>query len=41
MNQSIIEKQEIAIVWFKRDLRLMDHEALYVAQQQELPILLV
>jgi len=41
MNQSSKEKQEIAIVWFKRDLRLMDHEPLCVAQQQELPILLV
>ena len=41
MNQSSKEKQEIAIVWFKRDLRLMDHEPLHVAQQQELPILLV
>lgn len=29
------------IVWFKRDLRFTDHEPLYYAQQQDLPILLV
>lgn len=34
-------KQEIAIVWFKRDLRFTDHEPLYCAQQQNLPILLI
>ena len=34
-------KQEIVIVWFKRDLRFTDHEPLYVAQKQSLPILLV
>ncbi len=34
-------KQEIAIVWFKRDLRFADHEPLYYAQQQNLPILLI
>lgn len=32
-------KQEINIVWFKRDLRFTDHEPLYLAQQQNLPIL--
>jgi len=31
--------QEINIVWFKRDLRFTDHEPLYLAQQQTLPIL--
>lgn len=36
-----IEMQEIAIVWFKRDLRFTDHEPLYEAQKQQLPILLV
>ena len=36
-----IEMQEIAIVWFKRDLRFTDHEPLYTAQKQQLPILLV
>ncbi len=34
-------KQDIAIVWFKRDLRFTDHEPLYVAQKQSLPILLL
>lgn len=33
--------QEIAIVWFKRDLRFTDHEPLYYAQKQDLPILLL
>ena len=39
MNKA--EKQDIAIVWFKRDLRLTDHEPLFLAQQQGLPILMV
>jgi deoxyribodipyrimidine photo-lyase len=34
-------KEEIAIVWFKRDLRFTDHEALFEAQKQKLPILLI
>ena len=34
-------KQDIAIVWFKRDLRFTDHEPLYFAQKQQLPILLI
>ncbi len=34
-------KQEIVIVWFKRDLRFTDHEPLYYAQKQNLPLLLV
>ena len=34
-------KQEIVIVWFKRDLRFTDHEPLYVAQKQSLPVLLI
>jgi deoxyribodipyrimidine photo-lyase len=34
-------KQEIALVWFKRDLRFTDHEALYEAQKQSLPVLLL
>ena len=41
MNNSKSEKQAIAIVWFKRDLRLTDHEPLALAQAQGLPILLV
>ena len=32
-------KQKINIVWFKRDLRFTDHEPLYFAQQEPLPIL--
>jgi deoxyribodipyrimidine photo-lyase len=34
-------KQEIVIVWFKRDLRFTDHEPLYFAQKQDLPVLLM
>ena len=34
-------RQEINIVWFKRDLRFTDHEPLYLAQQKNLPILFI
>lgn len=34
-------KEEIVIVWFKRDLRFTDHEPLYYAQKQSLPVLLM
>ncbi|MDP3927407.1 MAG: FAD-binding domain-containing protein [Bacteroidota bacterium] len=34
-------KEEIVIVWFKRDLRFLDHEPLYLAQQSKLPVLLL
>ncbi|MEY3200141.1 MAG: hypothetical protein RJA13_2099, partial [Bacteroidota bacterium] len=34
-------KQPINIVWFKRDLRFTDHEPLQLAQQQDIPMLLV
>jgi deoxyribodipyrimidine photo-lyase len=34
-------KEDIAVVWFKRDLRLLDHEPLFLAQQSKLPILLL
>lgn len=34
-------KQEISIVWFKRDLRLTDHEPLFRAHEHGLPILLI
>jgi deoxyribodipyrimidine photo-lyase len=34
-------KEEIAVVWFKRDLRFTDHAPLYYAQQQSLPVLLI
>ena len=36
-----MDKKSINIVWFKRDLRFTDHEPLYTAQQQALPILLL
>jgi deoxyribodipyrimidine photo-lyase len=36
-----LEKREINIVWFKRDLRLSDNEALTTAIQNDLPILLL
>ena len=35
------EKPSINIVWFKRDLRFTDHEPLYAAQQEALPVLLL
>jgi deoxyribodipyrimidine photo-lyase len=34
-------RQDIVVVWFKRDLRLIDHEPIMLAQQQNLPILFV
>ena len=34
-------KSEINLVWFKRDLRFTDHEPLWVAQNSELPLLLI
>lgn len=34
-------KEEIVIVWLKRDLRFTDHEPLFEAQKQSLPILLL
>ncbi len=36
-----MEKKAINIVWFKRDLRLTDHEPLYFALKSKLPILLI
>ena len=36
-----VQKKEIVIVWLKRDLRFTDHEPLFYAQKQALPILLV
>ncbi|MFM2265083.1 MAG: Deoxyribodipyrimidine photolyase PhrB2 [Bacteroidota bacterium] len=36
-----MSKKAINIVWFKRDLRFTDHEPLFLAQQSELPVLLV
>lgn len=34
-------KEEIVLVWLKRDLRFADHEPLVEAQQQALPVLLL
>jgi deoxyribodipyrimidine photo-lyase len=34
-------KQEINVVWLKRDLRFTDHEPLFFAQQSSLPLLLI
>jgi len=34
-------KEAISVVWFKRDLRLYDHEPLFLAQQSQLPVLLI
>ena len=34
-------KQAISIVWFKRDLRFTDHEALFEAQRSGVPVLLL
>ncbi len=36
-----MNKTAINIVWFKRDLRLIDHEPLFAALQQPLPVLLL
>lgn len=36
-----MEKTAINIVWFKRDLRFVDHEPLWEAQQHSEPVLLV
>jgi len=37
----LFDKQEIVVVWFKRDLRFTDHAPLLYAQKQSLPILFV
>lgn len=36
-----MNKKDINIVWFKRDLRFIDHEPLFMAQSEDLPILLL
>ncbi|WP_337965566.1 deoxyribodipyrimidine photo-lyase [uncultured Flavobacterium sp.] len=36
-----MSKKEINIIWFKRDLRFTDHEPLFMAQQENIPLLLV
>jgi deoxyribodipyrimidine photo-lyase len=40
-SSQLLIKEEINIVWFKRDLRFTDHEPLFEAQKQNLPILLI
>ncbi len=39
--QETLNREEINIVWLKRDLRFTDHEPLYEAQRQPLPLLLI
>ncbi|MBD3747941.1 MAG: deoxyribodipyrimidine photo-lyase [Sphingobacteriales bacterium] len=34
-------REKINVVWFKRDLRFTDHEALHSAQKSKLPLLLI
>jgi deoxyribodipyrimidine photo-lyase len=36
-----LNKKKINIVWFKRDLRFVDHEPLFLAQNEGIPVLLV
>ncbi len=36
-----MSKKALNIVWFKRDLRFADHEPLFMAQQSDLPVLLL
>ncbi len=36
-----MNKIAINIVWLKRDLRFTDHEPLYTAMQNDLPVLLI
>ena len=34
-------KKEINIVWLKRDLRLQDHEPLFLAEKSGLPYIII
>jgi len=36
-----LTRKPINIVWFKRDLRFTDHEPLFMAQQENIPVLLI
>lgn len=36
-----MDKKKIVVVWYKRDLRLIDHAPLFNAQKENLPILLL
>lgn len=40
-NDRATQTEDVAIVWFKRDLRLSDHKPLHNAAQTGLPVLLV
>lgn len=37
----MVNSKSINVVWFKRDLRLLDHEPLLLAQQSDIPTLLI
>jgi deoxyribodipyrimidine photo-lyase len=41
MNHMDSTRPDIVVVWFKRDLRLIDHEPIMLAQRRNLPILFV
>jgi deoxyribodipyrimidine photo-lyase len=41
IHEAVVEKKEIVIVWLKRDLRFTDHEPMFAAQKQPLPVLLI
>jgi deoxyribodipyrimidine photo-lyase len=41
INEIEVQKKEIVIVWLKRDLRFTDHEPMFEAQKQHLPVLLI
>ena len=41
MQTTLVAKQTINIVWFKRDLRLSDHEPLSLAEAAGIPVLLL
>ena len=34
-------REEMVVVWFKRDLRLIDHAPIVKAQKENLPILFI
>ncbi|MEO7979135.1 deoxyribodipyrimidine photo-lyase [Flavobacterium sp.] len=36
-----MNKKKVNIMWFKRDLRFTDHEPLFMAQQENIPLVLV
>jgi deoxyribodipyrimidine photo-lyase len=41
IHEVVVQKKEIVIVWLKRDLRFTDHEPMFAAQKQHLPVLLI